>query len=77
MLRRLPSARVLPAAGLMFLLGLSVWLYLPLRAHTTPIIAWGWPDGWDRFREHVLRSSYGGMQTERLEYPNPAPGADA
>lgn len=68
MLRRLPTARVLPAAGFMFLLGLSVWLYLPLRAHATPIIAWGWPDSWDRFWEHVLRSSYGGMQAERLEF---------
>jgi len=68
MFHRLPSARILPVAGLMFLLGLSVWLYLPLRAHATPVIAWGWPDNWARFWEHVFRSTYGGMQPTRLDF---------
>jgi hypothetical protein len=68
MLLRTPSPRNLPRVVIAFLLGLSVWLYLPLRAHATPIIAWGWPDSWNRFWEHVLRSSYGGMRTERLDY---------
>jgi hypothetical protein len=47
--RRWLRARVLtPAAGL-FLVGLSVYVYLPLAAARQPAVNWGDPQTWDRF----------------------------
>ncbi|MBS1492190.1 MAG: DUF2723 domain-containing protein [Bacteroidetes bacterium] len=35
-----------------FILGLSVYIYLPVRADN-PVLAWGHPDTWDNFFRHV------------------------
>lgn len=41
-----------------FALGLSAYLYLPLRAAAGPLINWGDPSTWERFRFHVLGNQY-------------------
>lgn len=38
--------------------GLSVYIYLPLRAAADPPINWGHPDNWERFWAHVTRAQY-------------------
>ncbi len=46
-----------PAA---FLVGLTPYLYLPLRAAADPPLNWGDPSGWPRFLAHVTAGSYQG-----------------
>lgn len=45
------------------LLGLSAFLYLPLRAAAHPAMNWGDPETWDRFWDHVLRKQYPSLWT--------------
>ncbi|MEW6104245.1 MAG: DUF2723 domain-containing protein [bacterium] len=45
---------------LLFLLPLSLWLYLPLRASQNPILNWGDPKTLDNFIIHILAKSYTG-----------------
>ncbi|MBI4725624.1 DUF2723 domain-containing protein [candidate division TA06 bacterium] len=42
----------------LFLLGLSVYLYLPLRAINDPLMNWGDPSNWPRFLGHVTGRQY-------------------
>lgn len=49
--------RLLPRAGL-FLLGLGIYLYLPLRAAASPPLNWGDPENWPRFLRHVTAAQY-------------------
>jgi tetratricopeptide (TPR) repeat protein len=39
-------------------LGLSLWLYLPLRSRLSPALDWGHPDTWPRFWWCLLRQEY-------------------
>ncbi len=39
-------------------LGLSLWLYLPLRSRLSPALNWGHPDTWPRFWWCLLRQEY-------------------
>ncbi|MFH1456845.1 MAG: DUF2723 domain-containing protein [Patescibacteria group bacterium] len=39
-------------------LGLSVYLYLPIRAAQNPMFNWGNPQAWSSFKGHVLRQQY-------------------
>jgi hypothetical protein len=41
-----------------FLLGLSVYLYLPVRSSALPPVDWGHPVTWDRLLRHVSGSQY-------------------
>ena len=46
--------------GTSFLLvGLSVYLYLPIRAQFNPSLNWGDPSSWGRFASNFLRREYG------------------
>jgi tetratricopeptide (TPR) repeat protein len=47
-------------AFLFLIMGLSLYLYLPLRAAMDPVINWGYPARWDLFLEHVMRTSESG-----------------
>ncbi len=52
---------------LRFLLGLSVWLYLPLRAHATPAIAWPLPSaGRGALRSRGSRRSSSSASNRRV-----------
>ncbi len=44
----------------LFLLGLSVYLLLPLRAVQHPLANWGHPDNFRQFLYHLGRTQYGG-----------------
>jgi len=39
-------------------MGLSLWLYLPLRSRLSPALNWGHPDSWPRFWWCLLRQEY-------------------
>ena len=43
---------------LLFLLGLSVYLYLPIRSLQNPMLDWGNPETVKRFWEHITRKEY-------------------
>ena len=43
---------------LFLLLGISVYLYLPIRAEQNPILNWGNPTSWDNFFRHVSGWQY-------------------
>jgi hypothetical protein len=45
-------------AGIFFLLGLSVYLYLPIRATRNPLLNWGDPKTATQFLWHFLRKGY-------------------
>jgi hypothetical protein len=47
---------------LFFLLGLSVLLYLPIRAAQHPLLNWGDPSHWRNFWRVVTRADYGGLK---------------
>ncbi len=49
--------RLLLRAGL-FLFGLGIYLYLPLRAAAAPPLNWGDPETWTRFFRHVTAVQY-------------------
>jgi tetratricopeptide (TPR) repeat protein len=40
-----------------FLLGISVYLFLPIRSNFSPAINWGKPDNWSNFFTYITRSS--------------------
>ncbi|HPI66969.1 MAG TPA: DUF2723 domain-containing protein [bacterium] len=50
--------RLLLGGSLLFLGGLSVYLFLPLRAATGPEINWGETDNWGNLIRHVMRQDY-------------------
>ncbi len=47
---------------LFFWLGLSVFLYLPIRAAQHPLLNWGDPSHWRNFWRVVTRADYGGLK---------------
>lgn len=54
---QVPKRRALLTVALL-LLGLSVYLYLPLRAAEDPWLNWGNPRGWPAFWGHISGQSY-------------------
>jgi len=54
---RVPRGKALLATGLL-LLGLGVYLYLPLRALADPWLNWGDPRSWPAFWGHISGQSY-------------------
>ncbi|MEI8355281.1 MAG: DUF2723 domain-containing protein, partial [Deltaproteobacteria bacterium] len=52
-------------AGSFFLLGFSVYLYLPIRATRNPLLNWGDPATATRFLWHFLRKGYPAEMVER------------
>ncbi len=48
----------IPLFILLFVLGLSVFIYLPVRASLHPIANWGDPSNWERFFNHVTSRQY-------------------
>jgi hypothetical protein len=49
---------VVAGAFCFFLLGLTPYLYLPIRAAQMPVMDWGHPVTWDRFIAHVSGKQY-------------------
>jgi len=41
-----------------FVLGLALYLYLPLASHFKPAIDWGHPNTWQKFWAHISRAQY-------------------
>ncbi len=58
--------RLLVWSGLLAL-GLSIYLYLPIRAHALPPMNWGDPSTWVRFWRHVSAAQYSSVSLT----PNP------
>src|SRR5574341_1415499 len=50
-------ARIL-AVMFLFLLGFSVYLYLPIRSSQNPLLNWGNPETWFAFQRHVTAWQY-------------------
>lgn len=55
----LMSPRILTAAVIVGLVGLSVWLFLPIRAHFYPAINEGEPTTWEALKAVLNRDQYG------------------
>lgn len=56
--QRLLSVKRLPFMFLLLLLGLSVYLYLPISAAREPLKNWGDPSSFSRFLDHVTMACY-------------------
>ncbi|HMB69281.1 MAG TPA: DUF2723 domain-containing protein, partial [bacterium] len=56
--RRSLRPGVLAGAAAMGLLGLSVYLFLPVRSAQQPLLDWGSPETWEAFRRHVSGAQY-------------------
>lgn len=50
-------------------LSLSIYLYLPLRAHLNPVENWGNPQNFQRFRDVILRKSFQGNEGSLATLP--------
>ena len=59
--RTLKDLRVMAPAGAFFLLGFSLYLYLPIRSLADPAMDWGNPESLSGFLAHVLRRQYAGL----------------
>ncbi len=62
-----PSRTITRRSALFFLLGLSIFLYLPLRAAQDPVLNWGDPSHWRNFWRVVTRADYGGLKLHPQE----------
>ncbi len=58
-------ARVLPWALVGALLSLSLYLWLPLRAHANPSVAWASPDSLQRLLDYLTQREYGAKMFSR------------
>jgi len=56
--KRLFSTRRLISILALFLLGLSVYLFLPIRSAQNPLMDWGSPESWATFKRHVTGWQY-------------------
>lgn len=56
------------AAGAFLLLGISIYLYLALRASREPPLNWGIPADLPRFLDHVRRREFGTIYWPRYRY---------
>ncbi len=52
-------------AGIFFVLGFSVYLYLPIRASRDPLLNWGDPQTLTQFSWHFLRKGYPSEKVSR------------
>jgi len=43
---------------LLFILGLSIYLYLPVRSSQNPVLDWGNPETWATFKRHITGWQY-------------------
>jgi len=57
--------RALLAIGGAVILGLAFHLYEPVASETNPPMNWGYTHTWQGFLQHLLRSQYSAVQTER------------
>ncbi|MFB3897553.1 MAG: protein O-mannosyl-transferase family [bacterium] len=55
-------------AILLFLLGISVYLYIPLRVDGNPTMSWGNPHSLEDFYNHISRRQYGPLSTLPTQY---------
>lgn len=46
------------AAAFLLIIGLSLYLYLPIRASQNPAFNWGDPSNWNAFKGQILRRQY-------------------
>lgn len=58
------TAKTLLTLGTFFLLVLSLYLYVPIRAHLNPVLNFGDPSDWNRFMGSLLRTRY--FKTETM-----------
>ncbi len=56
--RVVPSWRTVIIGALLFLMGLSIWLYIPIRADLNPPLTWGETDEFKGFVSHILGNRY-------------------
>ncbi|MBU2568101.1 MAG: DUF2723 domain-containing protein [Elusimicrobia bacterium] len=57
-----PNGQQIAVASLFFLLGLSIYLYLPIRSYQQPVINWGSPHNFTNFIEVITRKNIGAFQ---------------
>ncbi|TET81979.1 DUF2723 domain-containing protein, partial [candidate division TA06 bacterium] len=55
---RKETLKKLPLMIVLFFLGLSIYAYLPIRAHENPVMNWGNPSTLERFIWHVSGKQY-------------------
>jgi hypothetical protein len=66
--RERPLHNTLLLMGFMFL-GLSIYLFIPLRAHRLPLMDWEEPTSWERFWKLFTRARYGSLQLAQGTLP--------
>ena len=60
----LRTPRIIITFSLLFLLGLSIHLYLPIRSAANPAMDWGNPENWANFWSVITREQYQGIITD-------------
>ncbi len=57
-IRELLRKEILVTGGLLFLLGFSLYLFLPIRSSLNPLFDWGHPTNWHNFKSHLTGWQY-------------------
>ncbi len=68
-LRFFSNSKRLFLLTIFFILGTSVYLYLPLRSSLSPAINWGKPDSWSNLLAYLLRTSGTDVLSSALSFP--------
>lgn len=53
-----PAFKLTLLGAVLFVAGLSTYLYLPIRSSLAPLFNWGNPDNWERFFWHISGKQY-------------------
>lgn len=60
--------RIYIKMAVLFILGLTLYLYLPIRSFTYPIVNWGKPQTLAYFLDHLLRRQYGSLSEASFSF---------
>ncbi|MCK4403754.1 MAG: DUF2723 domain-containing protein [candidate division Zixibacteria bacterium] len=67
--KSLLNPKTLLLLAIFLMLGVSLYLYLPIRSNLSPLINWGKPDSWSNLLSYLFRTSQPSMLSSGFSFP--------